>query len=1008
MIKFWIYSLAFICLFALNANSQANILISQGGTVSVANNDNFYDAGGPGGNDGNTNYTITLTPATPGDYICVDFTSFVSYYSASSPFKYDGDSLCIFDGATTSASKLATLMGNYGSKWNSSNTPTTVGAGAVTSQGTAATTTPGIFCSTTGSLTFSFYGGKSSQTAGWVAKIVTYKPLGTPGCNITLTADKTAICPGETVNLTVNASKVSSTLNNNFNSGNIGTGWQGTGSVTFQDNSSNSCLKPSLDGSKYIWMANQVCPRTLTSTAMDVTNGGTVSYDFRQADINGNSSPCEAPDIGSTIGPESVFVQYSIDGGATWVTMKVMFPYDMYCSSCDSYPGIGYESINWRKNVIPIPAAAKTASTQFRWIMPVCTSASTDNWGLDNVIIASPKPTTIRLKKNAANGPVIASSTTSPLNFAVNPTSTTTYFATISDGVDSCTQQVIVNVGIPVTTAIPSACNPVNNQYSVSGTHTFTNSPSTGTLTISSSCGGTPFTQNAPFTSPISYSITGIPSNGASCTVTATFSANTNCNSTVTYTAPSNCTSVTCPTASISYNGPFCTSLSSAQNVTLTGTGTNTGGTYSSTSGLSINASTGAITPSTSTAGTYTVTYTIAASGGCAAVTATTTVVIKALPTATIAYSGPYCTSLTTPQGVTLTGTNNSGGTYSSTSGLTINSSTGAITPSTSTAGTYTVTYTIAAGGGCAAVTATTSVVITALPTASISYAGPFCTSLTTSQAVTLTGTNNSGGTYSSTSGLSINSSTGAIIPSTSTAGSYTVTYTIAASGGCAAVTATTTVVIKALPTATIAYSGPYCTSLTTPQTVTLTGTNNSGGTYSSTSGLTINSSTGAITPSTSTAGTYTVTYTIAAGGGCAAVTATTSVVITALPTATIAYSGPYCKSITAPQAVTLTGTNNTGGTYSSTSGLTINSSTGAVTPSSSTPGTYTVTYTIAATGEKKRRCNINTFWFFIILQKLPPHIRQHVFRSIRTGQLQTQRGRTQSNQPRFHLIQRA
>jgi len=87
-------------------------------------------------------------------------------------------------------------------------------------------------------------------------------------------------------------------------------------------------------------------------------------------------------------------------------------------------------------------------------------------------------------------------------------------------------------------------------------------------------------------------------------------------------------------------------------------------------------------------------------------------------------------------------------------------------------------------------------------------------------------------------------------------------------------------------PSATISYAGtPFCTSVATPQPITLTGT--AGGTYSSTAGLTINSATGAITPNTSTAGTYTVTYTIAASGGCAAVTATTSVTITTSPVIT-------------------------------------------------------------------------------------------------------------------------
>src|SRR5207344_2752486 len=78
------------------------------------------------------------------------------------------------------------------------------------------------------------------------------------------------------------------------------------------------------------------------------------------------------------------------------------------------------------------------------------------------------------------------------------------------------------------------------------------------------------------------------------------------------------CTATACtpPTANISYATPFCASIATAQTVTLTGTGTFTGGTYTaSPAGLTIDPTTGAITPSTSTPGAYTVTYTVAASG---------------------------------------------------------------------------------------------------------------------------------------------------------------------------------------------------------------------------------------------------------------------------------------------------------------------------------------------------------------------------------------------------------
>ncbi len=83
--------------------------------------------------------------------------------------------------------------------------------------------------------------------------------------------------------------------------------------------------------------------------------------------------------------------------------------------------------------------------------------------------------------------------------------------------------------------------------------------------------------------------------------------------------------------ANISYNGaPYCTDITAAQLPVFSGT---TGGTYSALpSGLSINATTGAINPSASSAGTYTVNYTIPANAGCPAYVVSTTVTITALP----------------------------------------------------------------------------------------------------------------------------------------------------------------------------------------------------------------------------------------------------------------------------------------------------------------------------------------------------------------------------------------
>ena len=98
--------------------------------------------------------------------------------------------------------------------------------------------------------------------------------------------------------------------------------------------------------------------------------------------------------------------------------------------------------------------------------------------------------------------------------------------------------------GVTGFTAIPGPCN--SNTYSLSGTLSITNPPNSGTLTITSTCGGAPQVFNAPFGTSINYNLTGLPANGASCTVNAVFSANANCNTFQTYTAPAPCNVTPC------------------------------------------------------------------------------------------------------------------------------------------------------------------------------------------------------------------------------------------------------------------------------------------------------------------------------------------------------------------------------------------------------------------------------------------------------------------------------
>ncbi|PHR31938.1 MAG: hypothetical protein COA38_06940 [Fluviicola sp.] len=354
------------------------------------------------------------------------------------------------------------------------------------------------------------------------------------------------------------------------------------------------------------------------------------------------------------------------------------------------------------------------------------------------------------------------------------------------------------------------------------------------------------------------------------------------------------------------------------------------GGTFSSVAGLSINALTGVLDVSASIPGAYTVTYTTA--GQCPN-SSNVSVTINALDDASFNYgAATYCIADTDPT-PTISGL--AGGTFSSGAGLSINGSTGAIDLSVSTPGIYIVTYTTT---GTCPNSSNVSVTITSLDDASFNYsATAYCVN-DTDPTATITGV--TGGAFSSGAGLSINASTGAIDVSASIPGIYTVTYTTV--GSCSN-SSNVSVTINALDDATFSYgAAAYCADATDPSP-TIAGL--AGGTFSSGAGLSINASTGAIDVSASTPGSYTVTYTTA---GTCPNSSSVSVTVNALDDATFSYgAATYCANETDPSA-TITGL--AGGTFSSGAGLAINPSTGVIDLSTSTPGTYTVTYATTGT----------------------------------------------------------
>ncbi len=345
-------------------------------------------------------------------------------------------------------------------------------------------------------------------------------------------------------------------------------------------------------------------------------------------------------------------------------------------------------------------------------------------------------------------------------------------------------------------------------------------------------------TQNPshPYAAPGTYNVTLSVANqwGSTTSTATTITVNALPDASLSYTQATNCPADTDPVP----------------------TATNAG-TFSSTGGLTINASTGAIDLSASTPGMYTVTNTY--TGGCGN-TGTTSITIN--PPANSTFSYPSNTICAT--GSNQTPTIVDAGTFSSTpAGLVfVSTTTGEINVAGSTLGTYTITYDATGSVACptSGSSSNITITITSSPDASFTYPlAAYCADATDPDPVFGVGAN--GGVFSSTAGLTINSNTGAIDLSASTAGTYTVTNTIAASGSCPMASGSFSITVNALPNVAL---GTFTDVCVYNPAFALSGGTPAGGSYSGT-GV----SGGNFNPSTAGLGSETITYSFTDANNC-------------------------------------------------------------------------------------------------------------------------------------------
>lgn len=240
------------------------------------------------------------------------------------------------------------------------------------------------------------------------------RPGNISGVNVS--SNKTAFCSGGSAQLNLNIESIifQDSINPSYNS----SLWTSVIGAT----SSNVC--GSVTGNAFYFNASG--NRYVTTKSLNVINGGTLYFYLK---IANGVAPCDDAESG-----EDVVLEYSTNSGTSWTIIATYYE--------NLHPNFTYISA-------PIPNAAKTNSTQFRWRQLANSGANQDNWCLDNIFIGSINNSTYNFhwvpSRDLSNDNIV--------NPIANPDSSITYYAYVMDTVFGCNyvDSVSLNIGQPFT-----------------------------------------------------------------------------------------------------------------------------------------------------------------------------------------------------------------------------------------------------------------------------------------------------------------------------------------------------------------------------------------------------------------------------------------------------------------------------------------------------------------------------------------------------------------------------
>jgi len=258
-------------------------------------------------------------------------------------------------------------------------------------------------------------------------------------CFVNTSSSTSYVCSGG--NMTITADHGFTFPSNqffDFNTNQTPPGWNTIGVSNY---GANTCGQhPS--GTPYYWANTNVgVTPTISTASFDVCTGGFIQFDMRYA-IQAGPNPCEGPDEID----EGVSLQYSTDGGVTWIDIAYYRP-DGVTVPANIWQGQGTASANgntpftvWNTFNVPIPPGAVTTNTRFRWIQFQSSGGGFDAWGLDNIGILAGACIATNL--------VWSNGLTNVDDFTFNPTADTCFTASLYDTNNNflCSDQICIQV----------------------------------------------------------------------------------------------------------------------------------------------------------------------------------------------------------------------------------------------------------------------------------------------------------------------------------------------------------------------------------------------------------------------------------------------------------------------------------------------------------------------------------------------------------------------------------